>query len=253
MARTAVLGFPRIGAERELKTALEDFWAGRADAEALETTASAVRADNLLAGARAGIDVLPVGDFALYDHVLDAAELFGIRAERHGGVEPTPWSAHFVACRGAEGVAPLELTKWFDTNYHYLVPELTPGQAFELRRDKWLRHLREADLGPAARPVVLGPLSLLLLAKGLADPLALLPALASGLSRAAGVAGRGGRARGPARRAVPRAGPQRGRAGRVPRRLRGALPGRARRGLPRDLLRRARPAHAGAGGGAADR
>ena len=89
MARTAVLGFPRIGAERELKTALEDFWAGGSDAEALETTASAVRADNLVAGARAGIDVLPVGDFALYDHVLDAAELFGIRAERHRGLEPT--------------------------------------------------------------------------------------------------------------------------------------------------------------------
>jgi 5-methyltetrahydropteroyltriglutamate--homocysteine methyltransferase len=173
MARTAVLGFPRIGAERELKTALEDFWAGRSDADALETTASAVRADNLLAGARVGIDVLPVGDFALYDHVLDAAELFGIRAERHR-------EDHFVACRGAEGIPPLELTKWFDTNYHYLVPELTPGQAFELRPDKWLRHLREAaDLGLAARPAVLGPLSLLLLAKGVADPLALLPALAS--------------------------------------------------------------------------
>ena len=179
MARTAVLGFPRIGAERELKTALEDFWAGGSDAETLETTASAVRADNLVAGARAGIDVLPVGDFALYDHVLDAAELFGIRAERHRGLEPTALESHFVACRGAEGVAPLELTKWFDTNYHYLVPELTPGQAFELRPDKWLRHLREADLGPAARPVVLGPLSLLLLAKGLADPLTLLPALVS--------------------------------------------------------------------------
>ena len=92
MARTAVLGFPRIGAERELKTALEDFWAGGSDAETLETTASAVRADNLVAGARAGIDVLPVGDFALYDHVLDAAELFGIRAERHRGLEPTALS-----------------------------------------------------------------------------------------------------------------------------------------------------------------
>ena len=103
-----MLGFPRIGAERELKTALEDFWAGGSDAEALETTASAVRADNLVAGARAGIDVLPVGDFALYDHVLDAAELFGIRAERHRGLEPTGLESHFVACRGAEGVSPLE-------------------------------------------------------------------------------------------------------------------------------------------------
>jgi 5-methyltetrahydropteroyltriglutamate--homocysteine methyltransferase len=178
MARTAVLGFPRIGAKRELKTALEDYWNGQSDAAPLQATAREIRAANLRAGAAAGIDVLPAGDFALYDHVLDTAELAGIGAERHAGTRADGLDAHFVACRGGEGVTPLEMTKWFDTNYHYLVPELAPGQAFRLRPDKWLAHLREAtELGVAARPVVLGPVSLLLLSKGSSRPLDLLPAL----------------------------------------------------------------------------
>jgi 5-methyltetrahydropteroyltriglutamate--homocysteine methyltransferase len=175
MARTAVLGFPRIGPDRELKLALEEHWAGRASCAQLQATARDLRAANLRRGMTAGIDVLPIGDFALYDHVLDAAELVGIVAERHAGAD---LAAHFLACRGGAGVTPLEMTKWFDTNYHYLVPEPRPGRRFALRPDKWLAHLREArELGISARPVVLGPLSLLLLAKGVTDPLALLPAL----------------------------------------------------------------------------
>src|SRR4051812_15717578 len=85
MTRTAVLGFPRIGADRELKRALEDHWAGRSSDAELEALARSLRAAHLRTGAEAGIDMLPVGDFALYDHVLDAAELVGITAERHGG------------------------------------------------------------------------------------------------------------------------------------------------------------------------
>jgi 5-methyltetrahydropteroyltriglutamate--homocysteine methyltransferase len=178
MARTAVLGFPRIGADRELKLALEDYWAGRSRADALEATAREIRAANLRAGAEAGIDSLPVGDFALYDHVLDVAEMVSLIAERHGGAKANGLPAHFLACRGGDGVTPLEMTKWFDTNYHYLVQELSPGQSFALRADKWVAHLREAaELGVAARPVVLGPLSLLLLSKGVAEPLSLLPGL----------------------------------------------------------------------------
>jgi len=178
MARTAVLGFPRIGGDRELKTALEDYWAGPSSAAALEATAREIRAANLRAGTQAGIEVLPVGDFALYDHVLDVAEMVTLIAERHGGAEASRLSAHFLACRGGDGVTPLEMTKWFDTNYHYLVPELTPGQSFALRADKWVAHLRDAgELGVDARPVVLGPVSLLLLSKGVAEPLSLLPAL----------------------------------------------------------------------------
>jgi 5-methyltetrahydropteroyltriglutamate--homocysteine methyltransferase len=180
MARTAVLGFPRIGADRELKVALEEHWAGRSSAAGLEATARAIRAANLEGAARAGIDVLPVGDFALYDHVLDTAEMASLVAERHFAPGATRLEAHFLACRGGEGVKPLEMTKWFDTNYHYLVPEMSPGQSFALRGDKWIAHLREAaELGLEARPVVLGPVSLLLLGKGAPEPLALLPALSA--------------------------------------------------------------------------
>ena len=169
MARTAVLGFPRIGADRELKFALEDHWAGRASRAELEVTARTLRAENLRRGA--GIDVLPVGDFALYDHVLDTAEMAGIVADRHAG-------DHFLACRGGAGVTPLEMTKWFDTNYHYLVPELREDQVFALDASKWVAHLREArELGVAARPVVVGPFTLLTLAKGAADAPRMLPAL----------------------------------------------------------------------------
>ena len=172
MTRTAVLGFPRIGADRELKSALEGYWAGDIDEGRLEDIAREVRAANLGAAAEVGIDVIPVGDFALYDHVLDTAEMTGIVADRHAG---NGLHAHFLACRGGDGIAPLEMTKWFDTNYHYLVPEIDVGQGFELRADKWLAHLEEAKArGVSARPVVLGPLSLLLLSKGVDEPLPLL-------------------------------------------------------------------------------
>ena len=151
---------------------LETHWAGRTSADEVEAVARRLRAAHLDAGREAGIDVLPVGDFALYDHVLDTAAMAGLVAERHRGLDP------FAAARGADGVRPLELTKWFDTNYHYLVPELEPGAPPALDAAKWIAHLAEAEaLGAGARPVVLGPFSLLLLSKGGADPLALLPAL----------------------------------------------------------------------------
>jgi 5-methyltetrahydropteroyltriglutamate--homocysteine methyltransferase len=178
MARTAVLGFPRIGANRELKRALENYWAGRGTADELQATARAVRAANLQTAASVGIDVLPVGDFALYDHVLDMVQMAGLIAPRHDARDESELSRYFLACRGAAGITPLEMTKWFDANYHYLVPEIAVDQSFALHAEKWLAHLAEtAELGLSARPVVLGPVSLLLLAKGVADPLQLLPAL----------------------------------------------------------------------------
>src|ERR1700722_16898882 len=133
MARTAVLGFPRIGPDRELKRALEGHWAGTVSADELQTTARELRAERLAAASAAPIDVLPVGDFALYDHVLDVAELFTLIAARHAGAAASGLEDHFRACRGAQGIAPLEMTKWFDTNYHYLVPELHAGQQFAVR------------------------------------------------------------------------------------------------------------------------
>jgi 5-methyltetrahydropteroyltriglutamate--homocysteine methyltransferase len=175
MARTAVLGFPRIGRDRELKFALEAFWAETSSADALQAVGQRIRTEHLQGALSAGIDVVPVGDFALYDHVLDAAEMAGIVAERHRG---EGLAAHFRAARGAPGIRPLELTKWFDTNYHYLVPELHDGQQLRLDPRKWLAQLEEARaLGAPARPVVVGPFSLLLLSKGSDEPLRLLPAL----------------------------------------------------------------------------
>ncbi|MFA4930176.1 MAG: 5-methyltetrahydropteroyltriglutamate--homocysteine S-methyltransferase, partial [Patulibacter sp.] len=195
MARTAVLGFPRVGADRELKLALEAHWAGRLAPEELQATARTLRAQHLGRSRQAGIDVLPVGDHALYDHVLDAAELVGIVAERHGGANDDDGTVvdsadalrrHFLACRGDASTTPLEMTKWLDTNYHYLVPELAADQTFRLRPARWLAHLAEArevaSPDETLRPVVLGPLSLLLLAKpaegaGEVDRLALLEPL----------------------------------------------------------------------------
>jgi len=185
MARSAVLGFPRIGPDRELKAALEGYWSGNMGIAALEETARGVRAHHLGLGGAAGIDVLPVGDFAYYDHVLDVAELFGVIAQRHGGVEARGLPAHFLACRGAQGVSPLEMTKWFDTNYHYMVPEVHDGQSFRVLEDrlaKWVTHLHEARAAGirCPRPVLLGPFSLIAMSKGATEPLGLIRALAHG-------------------------------------------------------------------------
>jgi 5-methyltetrahydropteroyltriglutamate--homocysteine methyltransferase len=178
MARTAVLGLPRIGPDRELKVALEDHWAGHASAGELLDTARALRAANWGRARDAGIDVIPSGDFSLYDHVLDTAWAVGAIPERFGGPDADGLDAYFAMARGTAGAHPLEMTKWFDTNYHHLVPELRKGQAFRLRADHWLEPLREAAaLGIETRPVVLGPATFLLLSKGLDRPLSELDAL----------------------------------------------------------------------------
>ncbi|HEY6891544.1 MAG TPA: 5-methyltetrahydropteroyltriglutamate--homocysteine S-methyltransferase [Solirubrobacter sp.] len=157
MARTAVLGLPRVGPNRELKFALESYWAGRTGAQELQETARGLRRAGWERARAAGIDVIPSGDFSLYDHVLDTACAFGV-------LDPGDYFAH---ARGTATRRPLEMTKWFDTNYHYLVPELARGQRFELDASHWTGPLREAAaLGIRTRPVVLGPLTFLELAKG---------------------------------------------------------------------------------------
>jgi 5-methyltetrahydropteroyltriglutamate--homocysteine methyltransferase len=172
MARTAVLGLPRIGPDRELKFALESYWSAGTGVDELHQTARALRAESWRRAERAGIDAIPSGDFSLYDHVLDTAWAFGAIPERFGSLDRQDLASYFTLARGSADARPLEMTKWFDTNYHYLVPELRPGQAFELRADHWLDQLAEAAaLGIRTRPVVLGPWSFLLLSKGLARPL----------------------------------------------------------------------------------
>jgi 5-methyltetrahydropteroyltriglutamate--homocysteine methyltransferase len=172
MARTAVLGLPRIGPNRELKSALEAYWAERIPASELADVARTLRAAGWRRASGAGVDVIPSGDFSFYDHVLDTVYAVGAVPERFGGPD-APWEeAYFAMARGTAGARPLEMTKWFDTNYHHLVPELSAGQTFRLRAEHWLEPLAQAAaLGIATRPVVLGPATFLLLSKGLERPL----------------------------------------------------------------------------------
>ncbi|MEU4086256.1 5-methyltetrahydropteroyltriglutamate--homocysteine S-methyltransferase, partial [Streptomyces aureus] len=184
-ARATVYGYPRQGQHRELKKAIEGFWKGRVTAAALRDTAAELRSANWLQLSTAGIDELPTGDFSLYDHVLDTTVMVGAIPERHReAVAADPLDGYFAMARGTQDVAPLEMTKWFDTNYHYLVPELGPETVFSADSTKQVSELREGlALGPAARPVLVGPVTYLLLAKpapGVAadfDPLTLLDRL----------------------------------------------------------------------------
>ena len=125
-----VLGYPRIGPDRELKRAIEGYWAGRTDPAALFATATDLRAKTL--AELAGLDSVPGNTFSFYDHVLDTAVLFGAVPQRFRDLGLSELDTYFAMARGHGEVAPLELTKWFDTNYHYLVPELGPDTRFDL-------------------------------------------------------------------------------------------------------------------------
>ncbi|WP_433759840.1 5-methyltetrahydropteroyltriglutamate--homocysteine S-methyltransferase [Nocardia sp. CA-135398] len=160
-----VLGLPRVGPHRELKRATESYWAGRIDAEQLHAIARDLRRDQLTELHSAGLDSIPVGTFSYYDQVLDTAVLLGALPPRVAGIAD-PLDRYFAAARGTDTVEPLEMTKWFDTNYHYLVPEIGPETVFSLHPSKVLDELREAlALGVPARPVVVGPITFLKLAK----------------------------------------------------------------------------------------
>jgi 5-methyltetrahydropteroyltriglutamate--homocysteine methyltransferase len=180
------LGFPRIGPDRELKRALESYWSGQSPASHLEEVASGLRRSNWQLQRGLGIDVVPSNDFSLYDHVLDTAVMVGAVPDRYRGPDgSTGLPAYFAMARGAKlggkWVGALEMTKWFDTNYHYLVPELEAAQAFRAHPAKAVHEFREAAaLGLPTRPVLVGPVSFLLLAKQHGhpvDPLPLLPGL----------------------------------------------------------------------------
>lgn len=179
--RVAVLGFPRIGPNRELKRALEAHWSGRADAAELEAVARALRRGNLLRGSEAGVDILPSNDFSLYDHVLDGALMVGAVPSRFGDRGLVGLDLYFAMARGTAEVRPLEMTKWLDTNYHYLVPEVGPATRFRLDATKPLAEFRDGlEWGVRTRPVLIGPASFLHLAKARErgfDPLSLLDSL----------------------------------------------------------------------------
>jgi 5-methyltetrahydropteroyltriglutamate--homocysteine methyltransferase len=188
MVVTANLGFPRLGADRALKFALERHWrGGDAAGYGLAATAAALRERHWRLQADRGIERVPVGDFSLYDHVLDTALTLGAVPARFGGevFDATPGDAdalarYFALARGSADQPALEMTKWFDTNYHYLVPELAAGQRFSYASRRLVAELGEAQaLGVDSRPVVLGPVTFLRLSKrdDGGDPLDLLDAV----------------------------------------------------------------------------
>ncbi|MFC4052509.1 5-methyltetrahydropteroyltriglutamate--homocysteine S-methyltransferase [Actinomadura syzygii] len=164
---TTILGYPRIGARRELKFATEDYWAGRADADALHRTGAELRADVWTSLRDAGLDAIPSNTFSFYDHMLDTSVLVDAVPERYRKLSGL--DRYFAMARGVQDVPPLEMTKWLDTNYHYIVPEAGPGTRFRLADGsaaKPLAEFREARaLGIETRPVLVGPLTYLLLAK----------------------------------------------------------------------------------------
>ncbi|MCF6522635.1 5-methyltetrahydropteroyltriglutamate--homocysteine S-methyltransferase [Streptomyces sp. JJ36] len=166
-ARATVYGYPRQGPDRELKKAVEGYWKGRVTAGALRETAKDLRRSVWRQLAEAGIDEVPTGDFSYYDHMLDTSVMVGAVPERHrAAVAADALEGYFAMARGTHAVAPLEMTKWFDTNYHYLVPELGPDTVFTADSGKQVAELREAlTLGHTARPVLVGPVTYLLLAK----------------------------------------------------------------------------------------
>jgi 5-methyltetrahydropteroyltriglutamate--homocysteine methyltransferase len=182
MAISTIAGYPRIGRDRELKWATERYWAGKIDADALLTTAKHLRAAHWNAQRDAGIDLVAVNDFSFYDQMLDMTVLLGALPERFG-TEPVDLDSYFRMARGESktgGVAALDMTKWFDTNYHYLVPELTAGRTFQIGSDKPFAELAEAQsLGLDGKVILIGPVTYLRLAEmdDGSDPLALLPAL----------------------------------------------------------------------------
>ncbi|MEE8517987.1 MAG: 5-methyltetrahydropteroyltriglutamate--homocysteine S-methyltransferase [Dehalococcoidia bacterium] len=179
------LGFPRIGAHRELKWAMEAFWAGKTDEDALRATAAAIRKENWEFQRRQGITHVPSNDFSFYDQVLDTTAMVGAIPERYGHEGgPVDLATYFAMARGTtgdDGVQAMEMTKWFDTNYHYIVPELGPGQKFNLSSTKPIDEFLEARaLGVHTRPVLIGPVTYLLSAKPTEegfDPLSLVEAM----------------------------------------------------------------------------
>jgi len=184
MTTSTIHGFPRIGPRRELKTATEGHWAGRVSAGELEDTARHLRRRTWELLRDVGLGQVPSNHFSLYDHVLDTIQLVGAVPERFRGAGDE-LATYFAMARGAADAPAMEMTKWFDTNYHYIVPELGPDTAFELAAEpKPLVELAEAAaLGIETRPVLVGPVTFLLLGKPAAgapagfEPLSLLDPL----------------------------------------------------------------------------
>src|SRR5262245_48450912 len=168
MALSNVSGFPRIGRNRELKFATEGYWRGETTADELAATAKSIRRENWKLMQDAGIDLIPSNDFSHYDQVLDTVALVGAVPQRYGwGGGEVDLDTYFAMGRGTQDVTAMEMTKWFDTNYHYIVPELRHDTEFTLSTSKPFGEHAEAmeELGIDTVPVLVGPVSFLLLSK----------------------------------------------------------------------------------------
>ncbi|QJI11472.1 5-methyltetrahydropteroyltriglutamate--homocysteine S-methyltransferase [Pseudomonas sp. ADAK22] len=172
MAVAHSLGFPRIGRDRELKKAQEAFWKGELDEAGLRAVGRGLRKAHWALQKQAGIELLPAGDFAWYDQVLTHSLMFGVIPERfrpadgHATLHTLFGMARGVSDNCCGGAHAQEMTKWFDTNYHYLVPEFSADQQFHLGWEQLFEEVREArDLGHNVKPVVIGPLTYLWLGK----------------------------------------------------------------------------------------
>ena len=170
--KTQSLGYPRIGSNRELKKACEQYWSGKISVEELIKTGKSIRQLNWQIQKDAGINLIPSNDFSFYDQVLDMSFLLGVIPKRHQAIAQakSPLDLYFAMARGyqKEGfdATAMEMTKWFDTNYHYIVPEFKKDQEFKLFGTKVFDEFAEAKaLGIETKPVLIGPVSYLLLGK----------------------------------------------------------------------------------------
>jgi len=170
------LGYPRVGAHRELKKASEQYWAGKTGREELFAVARTIREQNWKLQQDAGIDLIPCNDFSFYDQVLDTSLMLGVIPQRYNAVltenaKNKEIDLYFAMARGYQkdglDITAMEMTKWFDTNYHYIVPEFTANQQFRLFSEKIFDefNLAKQVTGVIPKPVLIGPVSYLLLGK----------------------------------------------------------------------------------------
>jgi len=167
MAIAANLGFPRIGAQRELKRAIEGFWTGNLDPEELQAAATSIRRKNWDLQRQLGIQHIPANDFSLYDRMLDTVAMLGAVPRRFAwSGSAVDLATYFAMARGTDEIPPMDMTKWFDTNFHFIVPEFEPAMKFRLASTKPVDYFQEAlALGIHTRPVFVSPVTFLLLGK----------------------------------------------------------------------------------------
>ena len=168
--KTSIIGYPRIGSLRELKFASEKYFRGEIAAKELEKTAKQIRLNNLKLQSKSGLDFIPSGDFSFYDGMLDTAVLLNVIPERYRDLNLSDLDTYFAMARGYQSekgdVKALAMKKWFNTNYHYMVPEIDDSTEIKLSSDEPFELFSEAlENGVKTKPVIVGPYTFLNLAK----------------------------------------------------------------------------------------